>query len=233
MITELDVATAVANGTLPSPYYNADYVLLRISGTGAAYRPRSKELVNLPSIRHLEMVRVLAQHRHFGRAASNLGISQPSLTRTIKHLEEMLGVPLFDRADGVTPTLVGRIVLETGEMLLIGFAELAREITLAKGLEIGELTIAIGPYPAEISGQKAVGQLTARYPGLVIQLRTTDWTSVVGDVLEGRADLVSRIFPRPWLIRISKRNSFERQFCVSFVVPTIHSQVVQSLSLMI
>ena len=88
---------------------------------------------------------MLAEHRHFGRAASNLGISQPSLTRSIKHLEEMLGVPLFDRADGVTPTLVGRIVLERGEMLLIGFAELAREITLAKGLEIGALTIAIGP----------------------------------------------------------------------------------------
>jgi DNA-binding transcriptional LysR family regulator len=145
--------------------------------------------MNLPSFRHLEIVRALAEHRHFGRAAKALGVSQPSLTRSLKLLEDDLGVRLFERHDGVTPTLFGRLVLERGGTLLSGYSELLREITLMKGLDIGELTLAAGPFPAEISAQKAVGRLTARHPGLLLQLTTTDWTRVVDDILQGRADL--------------------------------------------
>ena len=45
MATEFDVARAVAEGVLPSPtrLQNSDYVALRISGTGAAYRPSKQE----------------------------------------------------------------------------------------------------------------------------------------------------------------------------------------------
>jgi DNA-binding transcriptional LysR family regulator len=145
--------------------------------------------MNLQSFRHLEVVRALAEHRHFGRAAKALGVSQPSLTRSLKHLEDALGVRLFDRLDGVTPTLFGRTVAEKGGALLEDYSELLRELTLMQGLEIGELTLAAGPFPAEISAQKAVGLLAARHPGLLLQVTTTDWTRVIDDILQGRADL--------------------------------------------
>jgi DNA-binding transcriptional LysR family regulator len=145
--------------------------------------------MHLQSFRHLEIIRTLAEHRHFGRAAKALGVSQPSLTRSLKQLEETLGVRLFERHDGVTPTLFGRIVIERGETLLTGHSELMREILLMKGLDTGELTIAAGPFPAEISVQKAVGRLAALHPGLLIQLTTTDWTRVVEDILLGRVDI--------------------------------------------
>jgi DNA-binding transcriptional LysR family regulator len=146
-------------------------------------------LMQLQSFRHLEIIRALAEHRHFGRAAKALGVSQPSLTRSLKQLEETLGVRLFERHDAVTPTLFGRIVIERGESLLTGHSELLREIILMKGLDTGELTIAAGPFPAEISVQKAVGRLAALHPGLLLQLTTTDWTRVVEDILQGRVDL--------------------------------------------
>jgi DNA-binding transcriptional LysR family regulator len=145
--------------------------------------------MHLQSFRHLEIIRALAEHRHFGRAAKALGVSQPSLTRSLKQLEETLGVRLFERHDGVTPTLFGRIVIERGETLLTGHSELLREIILMKGLDTGELTMAAGPFPAQISVQKAVGRLAAQHPGLLLQLTTTDWTRVVDDILQGRVDL--------------------------------------------
>jgi DNA-binding transcriptional LysR family regulator len=139
-------------------------------------------------LRQLEIVVSLAQHRHFGRAAQALGMSQPNLTRALKQFEADLGVPIFDR-QGVTPTPFGEIVLRHGEKTIANFHELTRELTLAKGLEIGELRIAAGPYPADISGERAVGVLLKRHPNVFVEIRSTDWEHAIEDVLEGAADL--------------------------------------------
>lgn len=140
------------------------------------------------SIRHINLVRALAEHRHFGHAASALGVSQPALTRSLKQLEQQLGVPIFDR-DGVSPTLFGRIILDHGERIIAAFNEMMREIALAKGLDIGELHVAAGPYAADISVQRAIGMLSTRHPGLNVRLRIVDWTEATEAVLAGKADL--------------------------------------------
>ena len=142
----------------------------------------------MPRIRQLEIVKALAQHRHFGRAAQALDMSQPNLTRGLKQLEALLGVPIFDR-QGVTPTSFGEIVLRHGDKALASFQELSRELALAKGLEIGELRIAAGPYPAHISGERAIGVLLQRHPNIAAEIRSASWERAIGDVLEGAADL--------------------------------------------
>ena len=140
------------------------------------------------SVRHLELVRALAEHKNFGRAATALRVSQPSLTRSLKLLEDMLGVTLFDRA-GVTPTVFGEIVLKHSRPVLDSFAELRREIGLTKGLEIGDLSVSMGSYPAEISGHEAVALLSERHPNLLMDMRVVDWAHAKDNVLSGVADL--------------------------------------------
>src|ERR1700735_3160362 len=54
----------------------------------------------------------VAEHRHFGRAAEELRIAQPSLSRQIRRLEQQLGARLFDR----TPQ--GTRLTEAGEVSL-------------------------------------------------------------------------------------------------------------------
>ena len=140
------------------------------------------------SVRQIEIVKALARRRHFGLAARDLGVSQPALTRSLKQLEADLGVPLFDR-QGVAPTLFGEIVLKHSERAVAEFEELMRELALAKGLEIGELRVAAAPYPADISGQRAIGIVSDRHPNLLIEFRVADWTRVVEDVRHGAVDL--------------------------------------------
>ena len=145
-------------------------------------------MTKIHSLRQIEIVKALAKHHHFGLAAKALRVSQPALTRSLKQLEAELGVTLFDR-QGVTPTPFGEIVLRHGERAAAEFHELMREVALAKGLEIGELRIAAGPYPADISGERAIGVLSAQHPNLSIELRIVNYTRAVADVREGAVDI--------------------------------------------
>jgi len=143
------------------------------------------------SLRSLRHVLTLARTHHFGRAAEELGISQPALTRSIQSLEGELGVVLFDRQgrDGIEPTAFGKLICEKGHEILLDSEELWREIELVQGLETGELSISCGLYPAELSAAKAVGRLMAKHSKLRCRFRITDWRQATTDVLIRHADV--------------------------------------------
>lgn len=75
----------------------------------------------------LELFIVLAREGHFGRAAVECGISQPSLSAAIRQLEDQLGVVLVVRGTrykGLTPE--GQRVLEWAKRI-VGDARTMRE----------------------------------------------------------------------------------------------------------
>lgn len=49
-------------------------------------------------VRHLHYFTEVAKHKNFTRASEALHISQPSLSKMVKSLEEELGTPLLDRS---------------------------------------------------------------------------------------------------------------------------------------
>lgn len=70
-------------------------------------------------IRLLRAFAVVAEENNISRAAQRLFISQPPLTRHIRHLEAQLGVTLFQRhSKGLILTDAGREVLEMIQPLL-------------------------------------------------------------------------------------------------------------------
>jgi DNA-binding transcriptional LysR family regulator len=143
--------------------------------------------VDLRLVRH---ALALAKHRNFARAAAALHLSQPTLSRNIASLERALGVRLFDRnTAGVEPTSFGRLVLERGEQLLAGEADLLREIKLQAGIEVGTLAVAAGPYPFEISVGTAMTRLISAHPRLRAQVSVVDPREVLQFVLNGRVDV--------------------------------------------
>ena len=71
-------------------------------------------------IRLLRAFAVVAEENNISRAAQRLFISQPPLTRHIRHLEAQLGVTLFQRhSKGLILTDAGREVLEMIRPLLV------------------------------------------------------------------------------------------------------------------
>ena len=132
----------------------------------------------------------LAEELNFTRAAEKCGVSQPSLTRAIKSLEEELGAQLVRRERGRTHlTELGRMIKPRLEQAL-SLTELARE----EAIDFSKMTTApltlgvmctIGPSRL-IS---LVDHLAAQVPQLELTLREASGRQIVDMLLAGELDV--------------------------------------------
>jgi DNA-binding transcriptional LysR family regulator len=100
-------------------------------------------------IRSLRYLVILARRLSYARAAEDLGISQPALTRTVQNLEGQFGVRLFDRdRTGVRLTSEGREMLDAAAVLVSHAEDLERQWErTARGQE-GVVRFGMAPLPA-------------------------------------------------------------------------------------
>lgn len=122
-------------------------------------------------IRHLRSFMHTAQERHFGRAAHKLHLTQPALSRTIRHLEMQLGGALFVRSTRhVELTELGAIFLPVAKTAVASFdAACAAGQQAARG-EVGH--ILVGHTEIAIFGQvpRILRRFRALYPQTTVSL---------------------------------------------------------------
>jgi DNA-binding transcriptional LysR family regulator len=140
-----------------------------------------------PADLDLRLVRyftVVAAHRHFGRAAAELLIAQPSLSRQIRRLEQQLGARLLDRTPrGTQLTEAGEVFLPQARALLRSAAQAAAATKAA-----AEPTrISIGYTPGIII-TPAVRQLRHARPDADIQTLHLEWSEPRAALLDHRVD---------------------------------------------
>jgi DNA-binding transcriptional LysR family regulator len=141
-------------------------------------------------LRLLQHAITLAGYRNYARAAQALHMTQPALSRSIAGLEERLGEKLFNRTPrGVELTSFGELLLSRGRALIDDAADLERELKRMRGLEVGELRVGAGAYPAQMSVGVAVGRLAGLHPSLRIEVMAGDLRAIVDALLAGRLDL--------------------------------------------
>lgn len=133
---------------------------------------------------------VIAEMGSFASAAKSLGLTQPTLSRRIQGLEAALGIRLFDRGrHGAIPTPLGRQVLARAATLIRNADLLRDEIDLLRGVEVGDLKVGAGVYPAALCLGRAVAHLAGRRPQLHIHALVEDWRGLAQKVLDARLDL--------------------------------------------
>ena len=147
------------------------------------------EDINLTK-RLLEQFLVVADEKHFGRAAERLGISQPPLSQSIQRLERGLGVRLFERGSGgVSLTTAGEAFrVDVPRLLAAQSAAIERVRRVASGLD-GDVRVG---YVSILSHHYLPGLLRAaaeELPGLRIHLHQDSAAALAEMVRSGELDL--------------------------------------------
>lgn len=140
-------------------------------------------------IRSLRCLVALAKRLNFSRAAEDLNISQPSLTRTVQTLEQQLGQRLFDRdRSGVRPTAQGLAIIERARELLGEFDDFERQARLSASGEGGKVRIGIAPLPARALLPTVLAEQFSAAPGLsheiLVRNVETLWPLLIADEIE-------------------------------------------------
>src|SRR5882724_6642670 len=99
-------------------------------------------------LRHLRYFLAVGEALNFTRAAAQLRVAQPALSRQVQDLEDEIGVDLLRRSPrGVTLTAEGKLFLEEVRELLKRADESVEKVrALARG-EYGELPVGYAPSP--------------------------------------------------------------------------------------
>ncbi len=101
-------------------------------------------------LRDLRFFEIVADLGHLGRAAEQLGRTQPALSKCIQRLELTVGGALFERAGrGIRLTPLGDVLLARARMLRNASQEALREVRDFNEGHAGHVRIGSGPVAAD------------------------------------------------------------------------------------
>jgi DNA-binding transcriptional LysR family regulator len=141
------------------------------------------------TLRQLQTIVALAEYGSFIAAAALMKTSQPAVTRTVKHLEETLGVKLFDRSTrSVQITAAGKEFAAVAVRMLNDLKITVGSMRELAGQRRGQIivssimSVANGKLPAIIAAYCRI------YPGIELYVRDGVHGTVIEDVRSGAAD---------------------------------------------
>lgn len=155
------------------------------------------------SSRDLEAALAVARSSSFRAAAAELGLTQPSVSARVRHLEDVLGVRLFNRTTRrVSLTPHGERLVVRADQALADLRSLVQEFKEESLFHQSSLTIAT---TLALSGSflpAVIQRFRQRWPAIEVVLHT----AYLSDTLESLARADVDLAVTPW---ISKDSRFE------------------------
>ena len=137
-------------------------------------------------LRDLAYFVAVADHANFSRAAEDLFVSQPTLSKQIAALERSVKTPLFRRErGGVRLTRAGEALLPFARRMLDTAAEAEGALSAA----MAELTIGFWLSPGNGLLPSALARFAKLHPDARVALRRADWSETWAGVEARRADM--------------------------------------------
>ena len=142
---------------------------------------------------NLEQLRAfvtVAQLGNFTRAAEQLHLAQPSLSRQISTLEQSLGAELFHRARaGSTLTVAGESLLPLARRMLADAASVRRELDELAGLRRGRVRLGATPTLCISLVAEVLSVFHAAHPRIELHITERGSRGLLDDLAGGELDL--------------------------------------------
>ncbi len=138
-----------------------------------------------------ELIYTIYQEKSFSRAAQKLFISQPSLSATVRRVEEAIGQPLFDRScKPIRLTEVGRAYIQATEQLRHVERAFYNHVCAVNDLQAGMLVIGSNQLFSSLVLPRYVSNFLARYPGVQLNLVDANSAELEQGMISGQLDMI-------------------------------------------
>lgn len=142
------------------------------------------------SFRLLRVFVAVAHQESFTRAAAQLGLTQPAVSKSMRDLERRAGVALVERGPtGVRLTEPGRVLLGHARTILAEARAADESLNAIRGIGGGTLRIGASPTIATYLLPGALQRFHARHPAVEVSLHTAPSRAVASALLEREIDV--------------------------------------------
>lgn len=142
------------------------------------------------TLRDLRLLLAVARAGSIMKAAGEIGLTQPALSKAIAELERTFAVRLFDRSNrGVNVTPHGEVLLRRATGIFEELRHAVDELHVLAGAERGELRL--GATPAACAGllPHVIGMARKHRPGFQFQVSELESGRLAGEVAHRSVDL--------------------------------------------
>ncbi|MCB9093780.1 MAG: LysR family transcriptional regulator [Halobacteriovoraceae bacterium] len=143
----------------------------------------------MSTITQLEYLLAVDRFRHFGRAAKECHVTQPSLSMQLQKLEDELGVILFDRSKKpILPTEIGKKVIQQAKIVLQEHRKIEHIASQIEDEVIGQFKLGVIPTISPYLVPYFYSQFVKKYPHVnltLIEMRTED---IIQELKDDRID---------------------------------------------
>lgn len=141
-------------------------------------------------ILHLHYFIEVARQKSFTKASQSLHVSQPSISKVVKTLENELGVMLLERLGReVALTDVGRAVFDRAQLIVSEFHDLSAEIHDVANVKSGKIIVGLPPMVGACFFPQIIRTFKHAYPQVTLKLFEAGSKQVELDVKNGLLDL--------------------------------------------
>jgi DNA-binding transcriptional LysR family regulator len=147
-------------------------------------------------IRHLKYFIEVTRFKSFTRAADHLFVTQPTISKMIRNLEEELGVELFDRSRRqLVLTDAGRAILQQAQTIDKAFGNIQHELDDLIGLKRGHIRIGLPPIMDAGRFIRVLGEFHKLYPHITFQLIENGTKRIEEDIVGDHLDVGIAVLP--------------------------------------
>lgn len=174
---------------------------MRLRDEMASVVPALSKIQTRLRLRHLHLLTAISERSSLGAAAEAIGMTQPAASKSLKELEDLLGVPLFSREGrGLRSTPYGDAAIAFAKQVFDRLGELREDLVSIEKADIGRVRIGAVSATAPDLIARAILQLKATSPKLNLMLHVDTSDMLMQHLAQEKLDLCVGMIPDGWPI---------------------------------